>query len=338
VNGVQLDLRDAGKVREAFAAIRAGVPAADFDGVTVQPMIRAGGYELIVGSSIDPQFGPVLLFGTGGVLVEVFKDRSLGLPPLNTTLARRMMEQTRIYSALRGQRGRAPVDLGALEKLLVRFSQLVVEQPAIKEIDINPLLASSERLIALDARIVLHGPEVADAELPVSAIRPYPTRYIGTLVLRSGARLDVRPLRPEDEPRMVRFHQALSDRSIHDRYAGAIALDARVAHDRLARLCFIDYDRQMALIAESAARGILAVARLVRLPGTGDAEFALLVADAMQGQGLGRALLGKLLEVGRDWGLARIVAEILPENRRMRRVCADLGFTFQGAVGATLIL
>jgi acetyltransferase len=270
--------------------------------------------------------------------VEVFKDRSLGLPPLNTTLARRMMEQTRIYSALRGQRGRAPVDLGALEKLLVRFSQLVVEQPAIKEIDINPLLASSERLIALDARIVLHGPEVADADLPVSAIRPYPTRYIGTLVLRSGARLDVRPLRPEDEPRMVRFHQALSDRSIHDRYAGAIALDARVAHDRLARLCFIDYDRQMALIAESAARGILAVARLVRLPGTGDAEFALLVADAMQGQGLGRALLGKLLEVGRDWGLARIVAEILPENRRMRRVCADLGFTFQGAVGATLIL
>ena len=335
VGGVRLDLRDARAVRDAFAAIRGGVPAAGFDGVTVQPMIAPGGYELIVGSSVDPQFGPVLLFGAGGVLVEVFKDRSLALPPLNTTLARRMMEQTRIYTALQGVRGRAAVNLAALEKLLVRFSQLVIEQPAIKEIDINPLLASAERLIALDARIVLHGSEVADQELPVSVIRPYPSRYIGTATLRSGEVISIRPIRPEDEPKMVRFHHTLSESSVYSRYAGVLKLDTRVAHDRLARICFLDYDRQMALVAESPSLGIIAVARLMRLPASRDAEFALLVSDAVQGQGLGRLLLTRLFEVGRDWGMERIVAEILPDNARMRKACASLGFTFHGSTGAT---
>ena len=152
--------------------------AEHFQGVTVQPMVKLDGYELIIGSSLDPQFGPVLLFGTGGQLVEVFKDRSLGLPPLNTTLARRMMEQTKIITALKGVRGRQPVDLAALEQLLVRFSYLVVEQPWIKELDINPLLASADRLLALDARVIVHGHDIRDAEIPGPAIRPYPTQYI----------------------------------------------------------------------------------------------------------------------------------------------------------------
>ncbi len=140
-------------------------------------MERLDGYELIIGSSPDPQFGPVILFGAGGTLVEVFKDRALGLPPLNTTLARRMMEQTHIFQALKGVRGRESVDIEALERLMVRFSNLVVEQPRIKEIDINPLFASPDRLVALDARIVLHDPEVADEDLPQTAIRPYPAQY-----------------------------------------------------------------------------------------------------------------------------------------------------------------
>ena len=129
-------------------------------------MVKLDGYELIIGSSIDPQFGPVLLFGTGGQLVEVFKDRALALPPLNTTLARRMMEQTRDLHRAEGRAWAQAVDLAALEELLVRFSQLVVEQPWIKEIDINPLLASPDGLLALDARVVLHGPDVADEKLP----------------------------------------------------------------------------------------------------------------------------------------------------------------------------
>ena len=173
VGGVQLNLGDEAAVRAAFAAIRSGSAGA-FQGVTVQPMVRTRGYELILGSSTDAQFGPVILFGAGGELVEVIQDRALGLPPLNSTLARRLMEQTRIFKALSGVRGRKPVDLEALEQLMVRFSQLVTEQPWIKEIDINPLLVSSEQLIALDARIILHPPTLSESELPKTAIRPYP--------------------------------------------------------------------------------------------------------------------------------------------------------------------
>ena len=160
VGGVKLNLEDEPSVRSAFQAIKSSVAKKvgpdHFSGVTVQPMVRLEGYELILGSSVDPQFGPVILFGSGGPLVEVYRDHALALPPLNTTLAQRMMEQTRIFTAFKGVRGRKPIDLPALESLLVRFSQLVVEQPWISEIDINPLLASPERLLALDARVVLH--------------------------------------------------------------------------------------------------------------------------------------------------------------------------------------
>ena len=168
--------------------------AEHFLGVTVQPMVNLkDGYELIIGSSPDAQFGPVLLFGTGGTLVEVFKDRALGLPPLNTTLARRMMERTKIYNALQGIRGRDPVDLEELEKLLVRFSYLVVEQRWIKEIDINPLLASPNGLLALDARVVLYEPEVTEADLPQLAIRPYPSQYIFPFTDKQGRYLHRSP-------------------------------------------------------------------------------------------------------------------------------------------------
>src|SRR5262249_54585884 len=154
-------------------------------------------------SSIDLQLGPVLLFGCGGQLVEVFRDRALGLPPLNSTLARRMMERTRIFSALQGVRGRRPVDLGALDELVAQFSQLVVEQRAIREIDINPLLASAGKLVALDARVVLHAPELREEELPKLAIRPYPYQYIRSFTMKGGANVTIRPIRPEDEPMMV---------------------------------------------------------------------------------------------------------------------------------------
>ena len=180
VGGVKLNLRTENEVRQAYRSIKESVrqrPGA-FLGVTVEPMIELDGYELILGSSIDPQFGPVLLFGAGGQLVEVIKDYVLGLPPLNGTLARRMMEQTRVYAALKGVRGRAPVNLPELETLLVRFSLLVAEQRWIKEIDVNPLLASHTQIVALDARIVLHSPELSEQNLPRLAIRPYPQQYV----------------------------------------------------------------------------------------------------------------------------------------------------------------
>ncbi len=335
VGGVRLNLVDADAVREAHRAIReavAGLEQADaFEGVTVQPMINYAGYELILGSSVDPQFGPVLLFGLGGTMVEVIRDRALALPPLTTTLARRMIERTQVYRALSGVRGRRPVDIGALEQLLVRFSQLVVEIPRIAEIDVNPLLASAERLIALDARIVLHPPEVADEALPRSAVRPYPLRYVGDWAPGDSPPLVIRPIRPEDEPLMVRFHGTLSEETVHARYFAYLKLSQRIAHERLTRICFIDYDREMALVAEArdAETGeseIVGVGRLSKVHGRNEAEFAILVADAWQHRGLGTELLRRLVEVGRDEGLDLIFAEMLSGNLGMRRASQAAGF------------
>jgi acetyltransferase len=294
-------------------------------------MIRLEGYEVILGSSIDPQFGPVLLFGTGGQLVEVYKDRALGLPPLNTTLARRMMEQTKIYTALKGVRGRPPVDMVALERLLVRFSQLVVEQPWIQEIDINPLLASHERLIALDARMVLYPADTPMNELPRPAIRPYPRHYIRPWTSNGGDELEIRPIRPEDEPLLVKFHENVSERSVYLRYFSMMKLGQRVSHDRLSRLSFIDYDREMALVATRiGADGepeILGIGRLTKAYGRGEAEYGLLINDLYQKQGLGTELLKRLIEWGKDEGLRRIWAYVLQENVGMLKINKALGFT-----------
>nr|MBA2511524.1 GNAT family N-acetyltransferase [Rubrobacteraceae bacterium] len=336
VGGVRLNLQDAEGVRQAFEGMRSSIQEdfrpEDFSGAAVQQMVNLDGYELIIGSSLDPQFGPVLLFGSGGSLVEVYRDRALALPPLTTTLARRMMERTRIFEALGGVRGRAPVDVGALEKLLVRFSQLVVEQPWIKELDINPLLASPERLTALDARIVLHDPETAEEDLPTTAIRPYPTQYVSDEETSDGAGVRVRPIRPEDEPLMVKFHESLSEQSVYMRYFHMMKLDQRTAHERLTRICFIDYDREMALVAErtdpeTGEREIMGVSRLSRHGAVPrEAEFSVLVSDRFQRRGLGTLLVGRILEVGRAEGLRRITAEILLDNRPMQRISERLGF------------
>ncbi len=371
VGGVQLNLADAEQVRRAYNAIRdsvtekVGAAASDgsspFQGVTVQPMIKLDGYELIVGSSLDPQFGPVLLFGMGGQLVEVFQDRALALPPLTTTLARRMMERTKIYSALKGVRGRQAVDLAALEQLLVRFSHLVVEQRWIKEIDINPLLAAppsdpaSEArgkggLLALDARVVLHNPDVTEDQLPKLAIRPYPTKYVQPWSMKDGTTLTIRPIRPEDEPLIVSFHETLSAHTVYLRYFHSLELSRRVEHERLVRICFIDYDREMALVAErplpsplpfatlrgsstyeGGARGgaaeIVGVGRLSKLHGENEAEFAILVSDKYQGSGLGTELLRRLLQIARDERLDRVSAYMLVENSGMQHVSEKLGFS-----------
>jgi acetyltransferase len=337
VGGVRLSLGSAAEVRDAFEGIAAAVTrhasAADFQGVTVQPMVGLGGaYELIVGSSPDPQFGPVLLFGAGGTLVEVFRDRELALPPLTTTLARRMMERTRIFKALQGVRGRPPVDLDALEKLLVRFSFLVVEQRWIKEIDINPLLASAETLIALDARVVLHDPELSTSDLPRLAIRPYPAQYFRPWQLKDGGQVNIRPIRPEDEPLMVKFHESLTEHTVYMRYFHALKLSTRVAHDRLVRIAFVDYDREMVLVAvkQHPEREIIGVGRLSKIYGSGEAEFAILISDAYQGHGLGSELLTRLLDIARQEGeVSRVVAYMLPENLAMKRVSQKLGFHFQ---------
>ncbi len=338
VGGVKLNLSNAEAVQTAYNEIYQSVSekasAADFMGVSVQPMIKLDGYELIIGCSPDPQFGPVLLFGMGGILVEVFKDRALGLPPLNTTLARRMMEQTTIYKALQGVRGRASVDIAALEQLLVRFSQLVTEQRWIKEIDINPLVVSSDRILALDARVVLYDKEVTEEQLPKLAIRPYPSQYIEKWTMKNGMEAVIRPIRPEDEPLMAAFHQTISERSVMLRYFYPMALSQRIEHERLSRISFIDYDREMALVAEVKGRRgtdeIIAAGRLIKLYGGEEAEFTVLVSDAYQGYGLGSEMLRRLVYIGKQEGVKHIYGNIVGENANMLRVVERLGFKLAG--------
>ena len=335
VGGVQLNLNGEQAVRSAYEAIRKGVTdkhgEGHFLGVTVQPMIKLEGYELIIGSSLDPQFGPVLLFGMGGQLVEVFKDHALALPPLNTTLARRMIEQTKIYEALKGVRGRPPVDQTALEQMLVNFSQLVVEQPWIKELDINPLIASHEGLLALDARVLLHDTDDA-GKLPKLAIRPYPNQYVSHWTMKDGADVIIRPIRAEDEMLMRGFHASLSDRTVYMRYLSPLMLSTRITHERLARMTHNDYDREIALAVEGendkGERALFGVARLSKLRGTDEeARFTMLISDRYQGKGLGKELLTRIIKIGRDEKIKHIIALISPENEAMKKLCEAVGFS-----------
>ena len=335
VGGVKLNLRDEVAVRSAYREIKSSVAEKaglkEFSGVTVQPMVRFDGYDLILGSTIDQQFGPVILFGSGGLLVDVYRDHALALPPLNTTLAQRLMEQTNIFAALKGVRGRKPVNIAALENLLVRFSQFVLEQRWIKEIDINPLLASPERLIALDARIALHDPAVTLDKLPKPAIRPYPSQYVSTWTMKDGNQVTIRPIRPEDEPLIAKFHETLSDRSVYLRYFCSLSLSRRVEHERLLRICFGDYDREMALVAErtdpgTGERRILGVGRMNKLHTRNEAEVAALVSDQYQKLGLGHELLRRVVQIARDEKVSRVSAEMLPDNIAMQAVFRRLGF------------
>ena len=335
VGGVKLNLADAEAVRRAYREIAKAVARAKgkehFLGVTVQPMVIARGYELLVGSTTDPQFGPVIVFGSGGELVEVYRDRALALPPLNSTLAQRLMEQTRIFKALQGVRGRRPVDLVTLESLLVRFSRLVIENPRIQEADINPLIAGAENIVALDARFVLHPATVADADLPRPAIRPYPVQYVSPWKLKDGTPVIIRPIRPEDEPLMVKFHESLSERSVYFRYFHAAKLSQRIAHDRLTRVCFLDYDRDIALLAETTGtadgRQIIGIGRMSKAHGRNTAEVAVLIRDQYQRQGLGIELLRRLMVVARDEQLESVHAYILEENIEMQQLMRKVGFT-----------
>jgi acetyltransferase len=345
--GVILNLQSADAVRGAFQKIESVfAPDSSFHGVTVQPMIKSAGYELILGSSTDPQFGPVMVFGLGGQLVEVLRDNTHALPPLTTTLARRMMENTRILQALKGARGKKPIDLEKLEELLVRFSELVVENPRIADIEINPLLAGPEGIIALDARVILHPASMTDSELPRPAIRPYPNQYVSSWEASDGQRFTLRPIRPDDEALMVDFHRQLSENSVYLRFFLPLRLDVRISHERLFTKCFIDYDREIGLVAEyldeGGARRIAGIARLIRKHSDNTAEVAFLVADKFQNRGLGTHLLEEMIGIARKEGISGLEGATLSENYGMKDMFARAGFKFSppedGVVNASLHL
>lgn len=250
-----------------------------------------------------------------------------------------MMEQTKIYKALRGVRGRKPVDLDVLEHLIVRFSQLVVEQRRIREIDINPLLVSSQGIIALDARVLLFSPQTSEESLPRSAIRPYPAQYAAPWRTENGAHVLIRPIRPEDEPLLVKFHQTLSARTVHLRYFAPVKLSRRTSHERLSRICFVDYQREMALVAEwSGEQGaeVIGVARLTKMRGTDEAELALLIADVWQHHGLGTEMLRRLIEIARNERIGRLTADILADNYEMLNLVRAMGFQIEQALDSSI--
>lgn len=332
VGGVRLGLLTPEDVARSFHEIQASTTRLagpeHFQGVTVQPMITIkDSYELILGSTTDAQFGRVIMCGAGGQLVEVFKDYKLGLPPLNTTLAKRLLEKTKIYKALLGIRGRQPICMQSLEKILVSFSQLVLEHPMLAEIEINPLLVGPSGMMVLDARIAMHP---ADAQIStLSAIRPYPKQYIFHHKLKNDLEVFMRPIRPEDEPLVIQFHQELSERSINLRFFTPLALHERTTHERMVRICCSDYEREICLLVQKKTRNspIMALGRLSRLPIGSASRMTLLVSDRWQGLGLGSALVKQLLTVAKAEKLVCVYATISQDNVEMKHICTKFGFT-----------
>jgi len=331
----QLTLSEAKEILHSYAIQVADTPVClDAADAGSGRIISANAVELSLTKRIDPDFGPIILFGPGGRLAEVWHDRAIAFPPLNATLAKRLIERSGIYTALRGSAGCLQADLDVLERVLVRFSQLVAEQPLIKAIEINPLLASAEGAVALEVRMGLFESGQAATALSKLVIRPYPTEYVKRWNLADGTPVTIRPARPEDELLMIAFHKSLSEETVKLRYFGFLAGDALVAHERLLRICFSDYDREIALVVEEdqAARGerqIVAVARLIKAYGANEAEVAIVVCDDWQGKGLGTKLLSDLTAIARAEGLDRVVGRMLPENYLMQRICRKLGFTLR---------
>lgn len=333
VYGVRLNLRSEQDVRDGFRSIQQSVREIGqedkFLGVTVQQMVHRKGLDLVVGSAIDAQFGPYIYFGTGGRISDILKDHALGLPPLTSTLAQRMIEKTRVWKAVQAQ-VQDPDFLLQLQAILVRLGQLIVQHPSIKELEINPLLSTSQSIAALDARIILHPPATLPSELPRPAIRPYPSQYSWRETVRDGFTVVIRPVRPDDEPLIVEFHKKLSEETIYRRYFFQQKLTRRTSHERLRRTCFLDFDREIALaaVAITSAEGkvITAVGRIARTRPGNAAEIALVVADPYQGRGIGTSILRHLVDIARIEGIELLEGTMLPGNIHMQHLFTRLGF------------
>jgi acetyltransferase len=344
VGGVELGLGSAEEVRAAhdriLASVREHRPQAEVQGVTVQPMARSSGYELVLGARKDPTFGAVILLGAGGVAAELLRDQALELPPLNEHLAVTMLQSLRIWPLLAGHRGRARIDLDALLEVVMRFSYLVADYPEISEIEINPLLAGVEGSVALDARAVVEQSLVGRAPPPFShlAIRPYPEEYTREATTAGGLHLTLRAIRPEDEPLWHEMLDACSPESIRSRFRGMV----KHTHEFATRYCFIDYDRELAIVAEFQApdgtRKLLGVGRIVADPDCENAEYAVLVADPWQGLGVSDLLTDYCLEIARAWGVRRVYAETTPDNARMIAVLKQHRFTLTRPVAEGLVV
>jgi len=325
VGGIALDLMDTAAVRHEarvmLARVKAAHAEARVDGFLVQQMVRRpGAVELIAGFNEDPVFGPAIIFGQGGTAVEVVRDTAIGLPPLNALLARDQMARTRIWRLLQGYRGKPAAAIEAIAEVLIRLGQIAADLPEIRELDINPLLADAEGVIALDARIrVTQAAQPGAARL---AIAPYPAELASRETLRDGTMVELRPIRPEDEPLVHDLVAHMSPEDLRLRFFTPVR---SLTHRFAARLTQIDYDREMALVALESRTG-LGIARFFADPDREKAEYAVSVRTDWHGRGVGYLLMNRLIEVARQWGIGELVGDVLSNNRPMLAMSRELGF------------
>jgi len=335
VGGIELNLKSEATVRKAFKQLKKRVKEKTgvlIDGVSIQRMIKASGPELIIGSSTDPIFGPVVLFGGGGTAVELYNDKALGLPPLNQTLAEQLIEETKISKILKGYRGKKAANLGELQRILMHFSRLIADYPEIKEVDMNPVIPSGDEFFAVDARIVLDKDFRLDKDgknrYDKLAIKPYPEEYIKKVKLLKGESILLRPIMPEDETRMVDLFNSFSKQTIRHRFFHMIN---EMNHESLMRYCFNDYDREIALVGETGKgknKKLTGVVRIMLDLGLDSAEFAIVITDYWQKRGLGTHMLKHILAIAREKGITRIWGHVMSDNAEMISLFRKENFTF----------
>jgi acetyltransferase len=347
VQGVALNVMSGASARDTYNDIVQRVerlqPGARIHGVTVQRMARARrGREVHIGLVSDDPFGPVIVFGAGGVMIELIDDRAMELPPLNQFLARRLIERSRVAETLVGWRGASAVDMPSLEQVLLRVSEMICELPQLREMDINPIIVDETGAVAVDARIVIDSVTQAVAgranQYGHLSILPYPARYERVWPLRGGGEYTVRPIHPDDALMLQELVQHLSPESRYFRFASSMN---ELPPSLLARFTLIDYDREMALVAvirerTAQANGeitesarIVGVSRYVTNPDQASCEFSLLVADDVSGKGLGSRLMESIMEVARDQGLNQVDGLVLANNAAMLKLMKSLGFTIK---------
>ena len=328
VGGVRLNLKTENDVKEAYTAIisacKTAFPEAQISGVTVQSMIQDPDYELILGAKMDADFGPVILFGMGGITTEIIKDKSLALPPLNRLLARRLIEETMVYQLLKGYRHLPAVDLTILEEILVRLTQLVTDFSEIAELDINPLLIKHNRAIGVDARVVLTpNPVKSPFHLVIS---PYPKQHEEHTVCKTGEKIFIRPIRPEDARLLVEHFDSLSPRTVYRRFFSPLK---QLSHAMLVKFTQLDYDREIALVAlweQNGHEEFIGVARIVNEANMKEAEFSVVISDGWQGKGIGAGLLSRCLKIAKSHGIQWVMGMVLAENTQMLALGKKLGF------------
>jgi len=340
VGGVILDISDSKCLKEAYAkmmkTVKKKVPKATIEGVTIQKMIEHTGAEFILGSKKDPLFGSVILFGMGGIFTELFKDRAIGFPPLNQVLAQRIIEKTKAYTLLKGFRNIPPTDMHYVEKIMIHFSQLLEEHPEIAEIDINPLIPQDNKLLAVDARIIL---DEHSEDKPHMIISKYPSHFTKHVTLKDGTKVTLRPIKPEDEPRWLEMFKSFSLETVRYRFFRIIK---DTPHEMRTRYCNIDYDREIGIVAEITENGqkrLIGVTRIIADPGSMEkAEFALVVSDKWQHLGLGAEFIDYTLEIAQKKGFKKIFGPVLKDNVPMINLCREKEFTFsEGDPGEYLI-